>query len=420
MLHAPEQVRLCGAAAFATEWWLERLMQVFKRVTKYRCTRYPETSAVQHWLTVAALTEMRLQHPGVTKVLDKIREGRTTTTHDSTEGDNWLSGTMQPASSTEEAAVEAALKSVERMHGGDGMRVTLKLNLKEIGFFKETEIGPRGRRVPLVKLITAKAATIKAGKALVRTAAAKTAKQDWHALVAYSMEDTSPAAEACDVIVQAAAAVAELAAREGSLREGAAESSLDEAARQVKAVMRDAGRHAQEADESSGFNAGCASLLADLHSVIAAGEAVVRKAPAQAAAIEGHLLACRQCSESLPDLCQQPANPAPSSICTVLKIEHLVRWEQEEDGQRKVYRLAVGDMTELEPVVQPELKFDTVYCDGSRGRMKRVPTMLRPKPKAQKYKYAVWLDQVEGPMVHATASKGSDYYIPTNKLSLKG
>jgi hypothetical protein len=60
--------------------------------------------------------------------------------------------------------------------------------------------------------------------------------------------------------------------------------------------MRDAGRHAQEADESSGFNAGCASLLADLHSVIAAGEAVVRKAPTQAAAIEGSLFACRHAS----------------------------------------------------------------------------------------------------------------------------
>jgi hypothetical protein len=32
----------------------------------------------------------------------------------------------------------------------------------------------------------------------------------------------------------------------------------------------------------------------------------------------------------------------------------------------------------------------------------------------------VWLDQVEGPMVHATDTKGTHYYIPTNKLSLKG
>jgi hypothetical protein len=155
--------------------------------------------------------------------------------------------------------------------------------------------------VALVKLSTSKSVTIKAGnagKALVRTAAALTAKYDWHALVTYSMEDTSPVAQACDVIVQAAVVVAELAARDSSLHEEAEEQARDHAARQAKAVMRDAGRHAQEADESSTLNVGCASLLAALHSVIAAGEAVVRKAPVQAAAIEDHLLA--------PAVCRKP------------------------------------------------------------------------------------------------------------------
>jgi hypothetical protein len=47
--------------------------------------------------------------------------------------------------------------------------------------------------------------------------------------------------------------------------------------------------------------------------------------------------------------------------------------------------------------------------------MKRVPTMLRPKAKSGKYTYAVWLDQIECPMVHATDSKEGHYYIPTNK-----
>jgi hypothetical protein len=114
--------------------------------------------------------------------------------------------------------------------------------------------------------------------------------------------------------------------------------------------------------------------------------------------------------------------PAPWSICTVLpvEIEHLVKWEQEEDGVKKIYRMAVGETVKLEPVSQLELRFDTVYCDSSRGRIKRVPTMVRPKPRAPKYKYAVWLDRVERTMVHATDSKGTDYYIPTNKLSLKG
>jgi hypothetical protein len=136
MLHAPQQVRLCGAAAFATEWWLECLMQVFKRVNKYRSTRYPEASAVQHWLTVAALTEMRLQHPGVTKVLDKIREGRATTTHNSMVGDSWLSGWLLPASEAEQTAVEEALRLVEREHGGDRMRVTLQLKANDSGLLE--------------------------------------------------------------------------------------------------------------------------------------------------------------------------------------------------------------------------------------------------------------------------------------------
>jgi hypothetical protein len=108
----------------------------------------------------------------------------------------------------------------------------------------------------------------------------------------------------------------------------------------------------------------------------------------------------------------------PSSICTFPEIEHLVEWEQEEDSVCKVYCLAFG--VEVEPVLQPELRFNTTFCDVSRGCMKQEPTMLRPKPKAPKYKYAVWLDQVEGPMVHAPDTKGTDYYILKNKLSLKG
>jgi hypothetical protein len=78
VVHVPEQARLCGATGFAAEWWVERLMQVFKRTTKYRCTRYPETSAVQHWLMVAALEDERMRHPGISKHVDAIRCGRST------------------------------------------------------------------------------------------------------------------------------------------------------------------------------------------------------------------------------------------------------------------------------------------------------------------------------------------------------
>jgi hypothetical protein len=64
-------------------------MQVFKRVTKYRCTRYPKTSAVQHWLTMAALDDMRLRHPGATALLDSILCSRTRPSEDTTHGRSW-------------------------------------------------------------------------------------------------------------------------------------------------------------------------------------------------------------------------------------------------------------------------------------------------------------------------------------------
>jgi hypothetical protein len=34
LVHVPEQAWQCGPTAFAAEWWVERLMQVFKRVLK--------------------------------------------------------------------------------------------------------------------------------------------------------------------------------------------------------------------------------------------------------------------------------------------------------------------------------------------------------------------------------------------------
>jgi hypothetical protein len=70
LVHVPEEARRCGPTAFVGEWWLERLMQVFKRVTKYRFTRYPETTAVQHWLLVQALDDWKLQCPSVSALLD--------------------------------------------------------------------------------------------------------------------------------------------------------------------------------------------------------------------------------------------------------------------------------------------------------------------------------------------------------------
>jgi hypothetical protein len=56
------------------------------------------------------------------------------------------------------------------------------------------------------------------------------------------------------MVDQAAAPMAHLAARKSLLREGSAAKVLNLAATQSMAVMASEGRHAQEADQSSGFN----------------------------------------------------------------------------------------------------------------------------------------------------------------------
>ena len=102
--HVPDQARECGATAFAGEWWLERLMQTFKRVTKYRSSRYPETTAVNHFLKQAALGRIAQEDPTVTSLIDEIRAPRTTASDvgvntppplkDATDDASWLSGSL--------------------------------------------------------------------------------------------------------------------------------------------------------------------------------------------------------------------------------------------------------------------------------------------------------------------------------------
>lgn len=50
-VHFAEQARQWGPLAFAAEWWVERLMQRFKRITKYRTTRFAADPCC--WLLVA-------------------------------------------------------------------------------------------------------------------------------------------------------------------------------------------------------------------------------------------------------------------------------------------------------------------------------------------------------------------------------
>jgi hypothetical protein len=98
MAHAAEQARACGPTAHAGEWWLERLMQVFKRVTKYRSTRHPECTGFNHVLALNTLHHNAAVHPGVTCLLDAVSTGRMMVQsglYDSTDGDEWLSGRLR-------------------------------------------------------------------------------------------------------------------------------------------------------------------------------------------------------------------------------------------------------------------------------------------------------------------------------------
>lgn len=100
LAHVAEQARKCGATAFAGEWWLERCMQVFKRITKYRSTRHPECVGTNHFLAVQALNSIPCRSPTATKLLDVIspseRSGRGI--RDDTSGSNWLVGSLEDLS----------------------------------------------------------------------------------------------------------------------------------------------------------------------------------------------------------------------------------------------------------------------------------------------------------------------------------
>lgn len=102
MAHVADQARHCGPTAFAAEWWLERCMQVFKRITKYRSTRHPECVGTNHFLAVQALDKLACCNPRATRLLkaispsDRLASRRN---RDDTTGDDWLVGAVEDVTS---------------------------------------------------------------------------------------------------------------------------------------------------------------------------------------------------------------------------------------------------------------------------------------------------------------------------------
>lgn len=62
--HLPDQVRGCGASSLFLEYWVERLVQLLKRLIKYRSTSCPELLFINGWLLVRACRQMLLHKGG--------------------------------------------------------------------------------------------------------------------------------------------------------------------------------------------------------------------------------------------------------------------------------------------------------------------------------------------------------------------
>ena len=517
--HVPEQAKLCGPTAFAGEWWLERLMQVFKRVTKYRCTRYPETTAVQHWLTMAALDDTRLRFPQVTRLLDDIRAGRPTAegTRDSAKGTCWLSGKLSKVDRDGYNRLAEVFESVEKHHGmhlcascklistavharvrvrcmhvlparvlvvpggihrhvqwahhgqlgsaglelvgGDGGRVTLDLQSEDLFQNEEGVTDKSGFGVPKVRLTCSPTATINSGAALLRTDRKQLKKQDWHALVPFSVEVFPPvaAAEAAQAAVQSLTQLrSELEGLIQQLEKAQAEA-VTETSRDLQSAKESADRAefyaltAEEKTELRALQATDSEARAGIKTfgdeerttqqlAQAAGMTALQVAERLKGAVDSlrpvngparqtceslykeasqYARECCQLARALPEQCALPPNPSPESHLTVLEVQHLLRWQQKKDGREITRRLAVGKMRPVKPVQNAQLQFETVFCDGTLCRRRRVPSMLKPVG-TRSYDYAVWLDSVAGAMVAAKDGKGKLYYLPTNKTGLRG
>ena len=72
VVHLTDMVIAYGPAAFRMEFWVERMMQVLKRITKFRTSCSPELVAVNAWLLQSALTMMAATVPGIDSLYNKI------------------------------------------------------------------------------------------------------------------------------------------------------------------------------------------------------------------------------------------------------------------------------------------------------------------------------------------------------------
>jgi hypothetical protein len=70
--HLVEHVELYGPSAFRAEFWVERMVQTLKRVTKGRMGKHPCQTAVIHLTTAAACNAIERENPEVGTLLNTI------------------------------------------------------------------------------------------------------------------------------------------------------------------------------------------------------------------------------------------------------------------------------------------------------------------------------------------------------------
>ena len=72
VVHLVDLVQAYGPSSFRMEFWVERMMQVLKRVTKFRTSCSPELVAVNCWLLQSALLRLESLHNGIRQLHEKV------------------------------------------------------------------------------------------------------------------------------------------------------------------------------------------------------------------------------------------------------------------------------------------------------------------------------------------------------------
>jgi hypothetical protein len=72
VFHLPTAVLHWGPSIFRTEFWVERMMQLLKRITKYRTMCCPEMVAAGAWLLKRRLAAGAAMYPELMEIWDKI------------------------------------------------------------------------------------------------------------------------------------------------------------------------------------------------------------------------------------------------------------------------------------------------------------------------------------------------------------